>query len=91
LPAEAEVALNQHTYGEPATDRRELPTGRPYSAFEAEALHAGAAADIPFLYRTGLGALECRKDVLLLDVEAVDIVEIAIPSFSHHRQTAVEC
>ena len=56
------------------------------AALEAVADHAGAAADVALGHRPALGAVERLEDVRLLDVEAVDVVEVAVVGLGHDRQ-----
>ena len=48
--------------------------------------HAGAAADVALLDRPAARGGEGQGDVLGLDVEAVDVVEMAVPGLGHDRQ-----
>src|SRR5207245_473826 len=47
--------------------------------------HARAAADVAFRDGSGLRLLQGLQDMLLLDVKAIAIVEVAIPGLRYHR------
>ena len=70
----------------PASDD---PRRGPQPALEAVADHPGAAADAALLDRPGRGARERLVHVLGAHVEAVDVVQHAVPGLAHHRQAPV--
>ena len=59
------------------------------SALEAVADHAGAAADGALVDRAVARPLERLLHVLGLDVEAVDVVQEAVPGLAHDREAPV--
>ena len=48
--------------------------------------HSGATADAALVHRPGVRAVERGEDVSGFDVEAVDVVEPAIPGLGDHRE-----
>src|SRR5204863_9123665 len=87
LAAHAVIRLHQHAH-RVAVAGVELGDARrgAGAALEVVAGHAGAAADVAFGDRATGCAFDRVVDVLRGDVEAVDVVEFAIPGFRHHRQ-----
>jgi len=79
--ARAEVALDEDADGVAAVFFGELAGRCADAAFVAAADHAGAAADVAFFDATGLRGIDGVEGVLGLDVEAVDVVEPAVPCF----------
>src|SRR5262249_52868308 len=86
LIAPPEIRLHQNADRVSAGLLIEPARCRADAALEAITDHAGAAANIAFADGTALCRIERVKDVLRLDVKAVDIVEIAVPGLSDHRQ-----
>src|SRR5262249_17001188 len=84
--AQAVVALDQYAERVAAVLVSELPRGGADPALEAVADHAGAAANHAFLHGPRARSVERLEHVLGLDVEAVDVVQPAVPGLGHHRQ-----
>ena len=61
--------------------------GGTASAFELVTDHACPTADAPFFDRAAKRGIESVKDVLRLYMKAVYIIEPAVPSLGHNRQT----
>ena len=79
----AVVRLHEHTDGPAVLDDA---GGRADAALEAVADHAGAAADGPLLDCAAVRARKRRRHVLRRDVEAVDVVEEAVPGLADDGQ-----
>src|SRR5258705_2262908 len=90
LAARAVVAWHQHTDRVPPTLGGEPARCGANAAFELIADHPGAAPDIALGHRTAARAVERGKGVLLGDVEAVDVVQRAVPRLRDDRQRPVE-
>ena len=75
------VGVDQHPDRKPAGCSRKLPGGGADAAFEAEAAHARAAADIAFLDGAGRGCVDGLHRRFRLYMEAFDIVETAVIGF----------
>ena len=60
------------------------------AALVAVADHAGAAADVAFLDGARVRGVERMHGVFGLDVEAIDVVQPAIPGFGYDRQRPIE-
>ena len=86
LIAASVVALHQHADGVAAGFRIEHAGGGADSAFEFVADHAGAAADVAFFHGAAVGSIEGVEGVLGLDVESIDVVQIAVPGFGDDGQ-----
>ena len=86
LVAPSVVALHEHAYRVAACFRVEHARGGSDSSLEFVADHAGSAADVAFFDRAAVRGIERLEDVLGLDVESVDVVEIAVPGFGDHGQ-----
>ena len=83
--AVAGVALDEHADRMGfAVDRHDARCGAD-AALEAEADHAGPAADIAFLDRPRLGRVERRQRTLGRHVKALDVAQIAAPRLGHDR------
>src|SRR5262249_28447407 len=65
------------------------PRRRADAAGELETGHAGAAADVALGHPAAFGGIERLEDVLLLDVEAERVVEVAVVGFGDDRQRPV--
>ena len=63
-----------------------LARGGAEAALEAMADHAGATTGAALAHGAVRGIRECLVDVLGPDVEAVDVVERAVPRLADHRQ-----
>ena len=86
LIAASVVALHENADGVASGFGVEHARGRSDAAFEFVADHAGAAADVAFFDRAGVGDVEGVEGVFGVDVESVDVVEPAVPGFGDHRQ-----
>ncbi len=84
--AGAVVSLYQRAHRIGVALHLDLARGRADAALEAVTGHAGAAADAAFLDRPALRAVECRVDMRRLHVEAVDVVEAAVPGLGDDRR-----
>ena len=80
------VGLHQHPDGVVRPALAELARGRADAALEFVADHARPAADVAFGHAPGPRAGPGREDVLLLDVETVDVVEVAVIGLGDDRQ-----
>src|SRR5208283_5488700 len=56
------------------------------AALEFVADHASAAADVALFDGAGVGGVEGMESVFGLDVESVDVVEIAVPGFGDNGE-----
>src|SRR3989442_1088811 len=84
--ARAVIRLHEDADSVATEARVDLARGGPAAALEAVADHAGAAADVAFGDAARSRGVERREDVLRLHVEAVDVVEKAVPRFGDDRQ-----
>src|SRR5262249_30303840 len=82
----AVVTLPQNADGVATILLAELPRGSADAAFVAVANHSGAAADCTFFDAATRCGINGVKGVLRFDVEAVDVVEPAVPSFRDNGQ-----
>ncbi len=86
LTAHAVVCLHQYADGVgPVVDVNHARTG-PRAALEFVADHAGPSADIALRNRSAARAVESGEDVLRPNMEAVDVVELAVPRLGNDRQ-----
>src|SRR6267378_433255 len=79
--ARAVVALHKDADRVGADFRFDLSRRRTDAAFEFVADHSGATADVAFFDSAAACGIDRVEGVFRFDVEAVDIVEPAIPSF----------
>ena len=86
LPAPAVVGLHQDPDRVAALSGRHDARGGADAALEAVADHARPAAHRSFGNRAAFGRVERGEHVLVLHVEAVDVVQIAVVGLGHHRQ-----
>src|SRR5581483_11854451 len=86
LLAQAEIRLDENAHRGAAGRAGQFARGRADAALELKTGHARAAADVALRDRPRLGTVEGCKDVFLLDVEAVGVIEIAIVRFRDDRQ-----
>jgi hypothetical protein len=82
--------LHQHTYRVAAGAIGQPPAGGADAALEAETDHARAAADVSLGHPARGRSLHRLEGVRLGDVEPVDVAQVPVPGFGHHRETAVE-
>src|SRR4029077_2277081 len=82
--AAAVIALHEHADNVATSLRGERTRRRADATFITVANHAGTAADAAFLNGAGLCGIDGLKNVLGLHVEAVDVVEPAVPGFGDH-------
>ena len=81
LIAGSVVALDQDADGVASSFSVEDARTGADAAFEFVADHAGSAADVAFFDGAGVGDVEGVPSIFGLDVESVDVVEIAVPGF----------
>ena len=82
----SEITLDQHTDRVAPILWLQLSRGGAGSAFPFEADHSGAAADISFGDRAAVSVGHSGLGVFGLYVEAIDVVQIAIPGFGDDRE-----
>src|SRR5206468_12261162 len=78
-------ALYQHPHRIARRANQNDARRRADAALEAEADHAGPAADAALLDRAGLGRIERGCCCLRRDVETFEIVEVAAPGLGNYR------
>ena len=88
--APAVVGLHEHADRVAAVLVADDARGGADPALEAVADHPGAAADRALLDRPAARLRERLVDVLRTHVEAVDVVEQAVPGLADHRQRPVQ-
>jgi len=84
--AKAEVGLDEDAHGMAARFGVEDARGRPDAALELVADHPRAAAHAALGHGTGGGAFDGADGMVGLHVHAVDVVQVPVPGFGHHRQ-----
>ncbi len=82
----AEVGLDERADREPAVAFLDHPRRGPDPALELERDRAGAATDVAFGDGTAGRRVERSAHVFGADVEAVDVVHVAVEDLAHHRQ-----
>src|SRR5580704_19608964 len=82
----AEIALSQHTHRIAAEFLRKLPRRGPRAALEFKTNHPGPAAYISLGNRPRMRIMHGGECVFRFHVKPVDIVQIAVPGFSHYRK-----
>ena len=86
LIAASVVALHEDADGVASGFGVEHAGGGADAAFEFVADHACAAADVAFFDGAGVGGVEGVPGVFGMDVESVDVVELAVPGFGDDGQ-----
>src|SRR4029077_18168564 len=86
LIAGSVVALDEDADGVASFFGVEHARGSADAAFEFIADHSGSATDISFFNRTSVSYVEGVEGVFGTDVESIDVVEIAVPSFGDYRE-----
>ena len=85
LRAAAAITLHEYAQRVAAGFVIELARRRADAAFETETDHAGPASHVAFGDGAGRGGIQRFKSVLRLDVQAIDVVQIAVVGLGHHR------
>ncbi len=84
--AMAVVGLHQHTDRGAAVLHRHAPRGRADAGLEAERLDARAGPHAPLHHRPARRGCERCEHVFGPNVQAVHVVEVAVPGLGHDRQ-----
>src|SRR5689334_13373724 len=84
--APAEVGLHEGADRVAALFGREFTGSGADAPGELEAGHARTATNVALDHCPGAGAVKGFDDVLVLDVKAVGVIEVAIVGLGHDRQ-----
>src|SRR5579863_516038 len=84
LVASSVVALHQNADGVAAFFAVEDAGTAADAALEIIADHARSAADVAFFHGAGVGGVQSTPGVFGMDVESIDVIQVAIPRFSNN-------